>query len=95
MTVLNSIRDSESAQLILIALITAAADRSGHLILLRIRRKPKDREQKRRLAVNLNGRLGDAMITEVHDNVVFYEYTRARRRLYRFAGCFEIARAHS
>jgi len=30
---------------------------------------------KRRLAVNLNGRLGDAVITEVNQDIVFYEYS--------------------
>jgi hypothetical protein len=47
----------------------------GVYILYRIRRNPKDREQRRRFAVNRYGRLGDAMITEVQNDVVFYEYT--------------------
>jgi hypothetical protein len=44
-------------------------------IVIRIRRKPKDKEQRRRLTVNQYGRLGDATITDVHDDTVFYEYS--------------------
>ena len=47
----------------------------GIYILFRIRRNPKDKEKRRRLAVNLNGRLGDATITDVHGETVFYSYT--------------------
>jgi len=47
----------------------------GVYLFFRTRRNPMDREQRRRLAVNLHGRLGDAMITEVQDNVIFYEYS--------------------
>ena len=47
----------------------------GIYILFRIRRKPKDKEMRRRLAVNLTGRLGDATITEVTDNTIFYSYS--------------------
>ena len=47
----------------------------GVYMLYRIRRNPKDREQRRRLAVNLHGRLGDAIITDVQNDVVFYEYS--------------------
>jgi len=44
-------------------------------ILFRIRKKPKDKEMRRRLAVNLHGRLGDATITEVQENILFYSYS--------------------
>jgi hypothetical protein len=36
---------------------------------------PEKRERKRRLAVNAQGRLGDALITEVSDGAVYYTYT--------------------
>ena len=75
MTALNSFRDSASVQLVLMLVISAALLILGVYIAFRIRRNPKDREQRRRLAVNLHGRIGDAMITEVHDGVIFYEYT--------------------
>lgn len=64
-----------SVQLIWMLAISAALIVLGVYILFRIRRNPKDREQRRRLAVNLRGRLGDATITEVHDGIIFYEYT--------------------
>lgn len=41
----------------------------------RMRRNPKDREKRRRLLVNQQGRLGDATITEVSDNTIYYEYS--------------------
>lgn len=44
-------------------------------VVLRIRRKPKDKEQRRRLDVNSNGRLGDATIIEITGDAIFYEYS--------------------
>jgi len=44
-------------------------------IVLRIRRKPRDKEQRRRLDVNSNGRLGDATILEISGDAIFYEYS--------------------
>jgi len=44
-------------------------------IVVRIRRTPKDKEQRRRLEVNSNGRLGDATILEISDDAIFYEYS--------------------
>jgi len=44
-------------------------------VVLRIRRKPKDKEQRRRLEVNSNGRLGDATILEITGDAIFYEYS--------------------
>jgi hypothetical protein len=55
-----------------VALLVVAA---GVYIVLRIRRKPKDKEQRRRLEVNSNGRLGDATILEITDDAIFYEYS--------------------
>ncbi len=43
--------------------------------LMRPRRMtPADRERKRRLNVNAQGRLGSAIITDIHDGVVSYTY---------------------
>ncbi|MGH9658209.1 MAG: hypothetical protein ACRD96_06670 [Bryobacteraceae bacterium] len=36
---------------------------------------PEDRERRRRLAVDRSGRMGDAMVTDVRENVLFYSYT--------------------
>src|SRR5271170_2205641 len=44
-------------------------------IIVRIRRTPKDKEQRRRLDVNSNGRLGDATILEISGDAIFYEYS--------------------
>ena len=48
---------------------------AGVYVVLRIRRKPKDKEQRRRLDVNSNGRLGDATILEIADDSILYEYS--------------------
>jgi len=48
---------------------------AGIFIVLRIRRKPKDKEKHRRLEVNSNGRLGDATITDITDDAIIYEYS--------------------
>ena len=44
-------------------------------LVLRFRRQPKDKEKRRRLTINLHGRLGDATITDVSDDTIFYEYS--------------------
>ncbi len=48
---------------------------AGVYVVLRIRRKPKDKEQRRRLEVNSNGRLADATILEINDDAIVYEYS--------------------
>jgi hypothetical protein len=35
---------------------------------------PERREQRRRLDINLNGRLGDALLTECDENTLYYTY---------------------
>ena len=44
-------------------------------LMFRSRQSPSEKEKRRRLMVNQEGRIGDATITEVHDDVVFYEYS--------------------
>ena len=44
-------------------------------ILMRVQGTPEKRERKRRLNVNRQGRLGDAMISEATDNTLYYFYT--------------------
>src|SRR5882724_8929377 len=44
-------------------------------ILIRVNGTPEKRERKRRLNVNRQGRLGDAMISEATDNTLYYFYT--------------------
>jgi hypothetical protein len=44
-------------------------------IIKRVRSTPEKRERKRREEVNRLGRLGDALITEVSESVIYYSYT--------------------
>jgi hypothetical protein len=43
-------------------------------IALRSRLTPEKREHRRRLALQASGRIGDAMLTEVHDDTLYYTY---------------------
>jgi hypothetical protein len=61
-------------QTIVIGAVSLSAIAAGVLVVLRIRRKPKDKEKLRRLEVNAGGRLGDATITDISDDAIFYEY---------------------
>jgi hypothetical protein len=60
---------------VVLVVAAAALVALGLYILFRIGRKPKDKEMRRRLSVNLHGRLGDATITEVQDNTIYYSYS--------------------
>jgi hypothetical protein len=72
--VFESVQSSPIAAVvvILLALLLIGA---AVLVVLRIRRKPKDKEKLRRLEVNTNGRLGDATITDITEDAIFYEYS--------------------
>ena len=61
--------------MVVLVVVAVALAALGLFVLFRIRRKPKDKEMRRRLGVNLHGRLGDATITEVQDNTLFYSYS--------------------
>ena len=41
----------------------------------RFRVGPQERERRRRFAVNARGRMSDAIITDVEDNVLHYTYS--------------------
>ena len=41
---------------------------------LRSRLTPEKRERRRRLDLHLNGRLGDALLTEFHEDTLYYTY---------------------
>ena len=47
----------------------------GVYLLVRWRRKPKDKEKRRRLTVNQYGRIGDATITDMQGDTLFYSYS--------------------
>jgi hypothetical protein len=49
----------------------------GIYLLVGWRRKPKDKEKRRRLMVNQCGRIGDATITDLQDDTLFYSYSVA------------------
>jgi hypothetical protein len=58
-----------------IGAVSLAVVTAGAYVALRTRRKPKDKEQRRRLDVNSSGRLGDATILEITEDAIFYEYS--------------------
>jgi hypothetical protein len=73
--VLESIRGSAALQIVLLVSVSIALLGLGLYFLSHMRRNPKDKEKRRRLQVNQQGRLGDATITEVHESTIFYEYS--------------------
>lgn len=72
---IESLPSAVSTQVIILVLICIALIACTVYLVLRAFRKPKDKEKRRRLAVNQRGRLGDATITEVEDATIFYEYS--------------------
>jgi hypothetical protein len=73
--VLEQLRESSSAQVTILVVLLAALLAVALYFLIRSRLTPKDKEKRRRLTVNQFGRIGDATITDVHDNTIFYEYS--------------------
>jgi hypothetical protein len=73
--VFQSVPTFPVTQVIVIGAVSLPVIAAGIFVVLRIRRKPKDKEKLRRLEVNLHGRLGDATITDIGDDVIFYEYS--------------------
>jgi len=72
---LEGIRGSALVQGIFLAVILAALLGLGIYVVRRMRRNPKDKEKRRRMMINQQGRLGDATITEVSESMIFYEYS--------------------
>ena len=70
----QSVRTFPVTQLLVIGAASLPVIAAGIFVVLRIRRKPKDKEKLRRLEVNQYGRLGDATITDISDDAIFYEY---------------------
>lgn len=70
----QSVRAFPLTQAVVIGAVSLPLIAAGVFVALRVRRKPKDKEKLRRLEVNTNGRLGDATITDVSDDTIFYEY---------------------
>ncbi len=70
----QSVRTFPVTEAVVIGAVSLPVIAAGIFVVLRLRRKPKDKEKLRRTEVNLNGRLGDATITDVTDDAIFYEY---------------------
>jgi hypothetical protein len=45
------------------------------MIVYRMKMTPPERERRRRLKLNLLGRMGDAIVTDAHDNTLYFSYT--------------------
>jgi hypothetical protein len=75
--VLQSVRAFPVTEAIAIGAASLAVIAAGTFVVLRIRSKPKDKEKLRRQEVNQNGRLGDATITDINEDAIFYEYSVA------------------
>ena len=69
-----SIRILQIAAPVLAALALVAL---GARIRVRRRETPEKQERKRRLAVNMRGRLGDGVVTDVGPDVIYYSYAIA------------------
>jgi hypothetical protein len=72
---LETFRGSGYMQGLLAGAVVIALIGLAVYLLARMRRNPKDREKRRRLLVNQQGRLGDATITEVSESTIYYEYS--------------------
>ncbi len=65
-----------NSQLAILAAAALALIALGVAIALQVRKgSPEKREKRRRLHVNQVGRLGDAIITEASESMVFYTYS--------------------
>ena len=71
----QSVRAFPVTEAVVIGALSLSVIAAGIFVVLRIRRKPKDKEKLRRLEVNTNGRLGDATITDITDDAIIYEYS--------------------
>jgi hypothetical protein len=72
---LESLRGSGLVQGVLAGAVAITLIGLAIYLVSRMRRNPKDREKRRRLLVNQQGRLGDATITEVSESTIYFEYS--------------------
>jgi hypothetical protein len=66
---------SEGLQIAALAGLAAVLIALAIYIAMRVHRTPEKREKRRRLNVNQQGRLGDAMITEATEDTLYYSYS--------------------
>ena len=71
----QSVRTFPVTEAVVIGTVSLALIGTGIFVILRIRRKPKDKEKLRRMEVNTSGRLGDATIVDITDDAIIYEYS--------------------
>ncbi|MGB6944362.1 MAG: hypothetical protein WBE37_18315 [Bryobacteraceae bacterium] len=71
----QSVRTFPITQAVVIGAVSLPVIAAGIFVVLRIRRKPKDKEKLRRMEVNTSGRLGDATITDITEDAIIYEYS--------------------
>jgi hypothetical protein len=66
---------SQNQQVALWAAVAAAGIGAAIFVAFRFRKTPQELERLRRLTVNHSGRMGDGMITDVSDGILFYSYS--------------------
>jgi len=66
---------SQNQQAAVWAAVAAAGIGAAIFIALRFRKTPQELERIRRLTVNYSGRMGDGMITDASDGILFYSYS--------------------
>ena len=64
-----------SERLIIAGAVVAVAAAVAVLLARRLRIGPQEKERRRRLAVNAQGRMSDALITDIENNVLTYTYS--------------------
>ncbi len=72
---LSSVGLSPAVQLAGLAVILVLLLGAGVTIALWKRGNPRERERKRRLAVNRYGRMGDGIITDCQEDALYYNYS--------------------
>jgi hypothetical protein len=70
----NAVMSNQVGQVAGLAFGALALVVLGVWILFHRRETPEKREQKRRLAVNMRGRLGDGIVSDVGPDVIYYSY---------------------
>jgi hypothetical protein len=66
---------SDGAQIAALGALAAVLVALAVWVVLRVRGNPERRERKRRLWVHHRGRLGDAIITEANESIIYYSYS--------------------
>lgn len=64
-----------NAQLIVLSLLAVAVVAIAIWLGLKLRTTPAKREQKRRLLLHQQGRLGDAIVTDADSSLLYYSYS--------------------